>query len=173
MDIGQYLTKARKRKGLSQEEVANELNVSRQSVSLWECDQTVPSLDNLIAISKLYGTSVDVLTGQADFPGEVLLNNDGSIVDEKAREEEIYKSYKRFLLLSIIFSAVSAITFWIPVLATMTTTATIVFSILSMRRRKDNKNLLTLVIGITLFITSIFIYINFPTLTRLFEEVFI
>ena len=38
MGIGQNLMTARKKKGLSQEDVANTLGVSRQSVSLWECD---------------------------------------------------------------------------------------------------------------------------------------
>ena len=71
MEIGQYLIKARKNKSLSQEDVASSLNVSRQSVSLWECDQTIPSLDNLIALSKLYDVSIAVLTGQEKFVVEI------------------------------------------------------------------------------------------------------
>ena len=53
MKIGSYLVTARKKRGLSQEDVAQSLDVSRQSVSLWECDQTIPSLDNLISLSNL------------------------------------------------------------------------------------------------------------------------
>lgn len=71
MEIGKYLQKARKRKGLSQEEAANFLNVSRQSVSLWENDQTQPTLDNLDAMSDLYGVTISVLTGQMQFPEEI------------------------------------------------------------------------------------------------------
>lgn len=66
MNIGENLIKARKAKGLSQEDVANELNVSRQSVSLWETDQTVPTIDNLVTLSKLYGVNVSILLGQEE-----------------------------------------------------------------------------------------------------------
>ena len=92
MNIGQYLIKARKRQGLSQEDVANTLNVSRQSVSLWECDQTVPTLDNLISLSTLYKVSVDVLTGQKDFDdvnNQAVMQNDNQAnqLAEKLKEK--------------------------------------------------------------------------------------
>ena len=76
MDIGKYLVKARKNKGLSQEDVANSLNVSRQSVSLWECDQTIPTLDNLLCLSNLYDVSIAVLTGQEEFENKNVINNE-------------------------------------------------------------------------------------------------
>lgn len=175
MDIGQYLMKARKQKGLSQEDVANTLNVSRQSVSLWECDQTIPSLDNLIALSKLYDTSIDILTGQKEF---VSLNNSNTTSeDDKARElayqREVRLSYLRFLIVASILSCVSLLVFWVPGVATIFSSLIILFSILSMRRIKTNKNLLTLIIGITYFIVNIFCYINLLTIFNIFEEVFL
>ena len=48
MSFGENLCKARKLKGLSQEDLAFQLNVSRQSVSFWENNQTVPSFENLL-----------------------------------------------------------------------------------------------------------------------------
>ena len=50
MDYGNRIYKLRRQKGLSQEEVANELGVSRQSISLWETNQASPSMENLIAM---------------------------------------------------------------------------------------------------------------------------
>ena len=172
MGIGQNLMTARKKKGLSQEDVANTLGVSRQSVSLWECDQTIPSLDNLISLSKLYNTSIDILTGQKPFEDDKysFINSNE---DKDLQEAAIISSYKRLLITAICFASFSLFVFWVPGLATIVTGLTILFSILSMRRIKTNKNLLTLIIGITLFVASIFCYINFQTIINMFGEVFI
>ena len=51
----------RKDKGWSQEELANQLGVSRQSVSKWESEQSLPELDKIVALSQLFGVSVDYL----------------------------------------------------------------------------------------------------------------
>ncbi|MBI9009087.1 MAG: helix-turn-helix transcriptional regulator [Tenericutes bacterium] len=63
MDYGNRIYELRKELGLSQEKVALELNVSRQSISLWETNQASPSMDNLIALARLFNISLDVLTG--------------------------------------------------------------------------------------------------------------
>ena len=172
MGIGQNLMTARKKKGLSQEDVANTLDVSRHSVSLWECDQTIPSLDNLISLSKLYNTSIDILTRQKPFEDDKysFINSNE---DKELQEAAIRLSYKRLLITAICFASFSLFVFWVPGLATIVTGLTILFSILSMRRIKTNKNLLTLIIGITLFVASIFCYINFQTIINMFGEVFI
>ena len=65
MTLGERLTCRRKEKGLSQEEVANTLNVTRQTVSKWELDQSLPDFDKIIPICKLYDiTSDELLTGK-------------------------------------------------------------------------------------------------------------
>ena len=51
----------RKIKGLSQEELAFKLDVSRQAVSKWERDEASPDTNNLIALAKIYGVSLDDL----------------------------------------------------------------------------------------------------------------
>ena len=167
MDIGKYLIKARKLKGMSQEEVAQSLNVSRQSVSLWECDQTIPSLDNLIALSKLYNVSVSILTGQEEFEDARMINEDDIEIDQEMLERENYKKYKVFLILAFVFLGLSSITVIVPVLSTLMIAPTITFSILSMKRIKNNYNLLTLILGISLFIASIFAYIYEGTIMYL------
>ncbi len=53
----------RKKNNLSQEELAEKIGVSRQSVSFWETGQTQPTIDNIIALSKIFHITSDMLLG--------------------------------------------------------------------------------------------------------------
>ena len=64
MTLGENLQELRKAAGLSQEEVAGRLFVSRQSVSKWENDQAEPGVENLKALADLYGVTMDQLVGR-------------------------------------------------------------------------------------------------------------
>lgn len=65
MKIEDKLLKLRKEKGLSQEEVADRLNVSRQTISKWETGQSSPDFDKIIPLCELYEISSDeLLTGK-------------------------------------------------------------------------------------------------------------
>ena len=59
------LTSLRIENGFSQQELAERLNVTRQAISMWESGATIPSIDSLILLSKLYGVSVDEVLGLA------------------------------------------------------------------------------------------------------------
>ena len=61
MTIGQKLTTLRTASGLSQEDMAERLSVSRQSVSKWEMDQATPQLDKALLICQMFGISADRL----------------------------------------------------------------------------------------------------------------
>lgn len=61
MTLGERLHSLRVQKGLSQEAIAAQLGVSRQSVSKWETDNSVPELDKLLALSELFHLSLDEL----------------------------------------------------------------------------------------------------------------
>lgn len=63
MTLGQRIQELRKGLGLSQEELGERVGVSRQAISKWEGDLTIPELDNLIALSKLFGLTVGQLLG--------------------------------------------------------------------------------------------------------------
>lgn len=56
----------RKKMGLSQEELANKIGVSRQAVSKWESGQSMPDLDKIIALSDLFGVSTDYILKGTD-----------------------------------------------------------------------------------------------------------
>ena len=59
--LSEKLYKLRKNSGLSQEQLAEQLNVSRQAISKWEQGTAVPESEKLITISNFFGVSVDYL----------------------------------------------------------------------------------------------------------------
>lgn len=61
MTIGAKIAVLRAAKGISQEQLAEELSVSRQSVSKWEMDQSIPQMDKILQISELLHVSLDEL----------------------------------------------------------------------------------------------------------------
>ena len=61
MNIGNHLMMARKRKGLSQESVAEKLGVSRQTISKWETCETLPDICQAKTLATIYGISLDEL----------------------------------------------------------------------------------------------------------------
>lgn len=61
MTTAEKLVRLRKEKGLSQLQLAEEINVSRQAISRWEVGLAVPSREKLRALSELYNVSVDYL----------------------------------------------------------------------------------------------------------------
>ena len=61
MTLGSKLQKLRKDRRMSQEKLAEELNVTRQAVSKWELDAALPDTVNIIALSRLFGVSADYL----------------------------------------------------------------------------------------------------------------
>ena len=61
MIFAEKVTKLRKKNGWSQEELAEQMQVSRQAVSKWESAQAVPDLQKLLALSRLFGVTVDYL----------------------------------------------------------------------------------------------------------------
>lgn len=82
MTLGQHLTYLRTGRGWSQDVLAEQLGVSRQSVSKWETDSSVPDLDKLLGLSELFGVTLDELvkgpaedgsradTGSEDVPSD-------------------------------------------------------------------------------------------------------
>ena len=62
MTLGERIQQLRKTEGLSQEQLADVLDVSRQAVSKWETDQSAPEIEKILAMSKHFGISTDELT---------------------------------------------------------------------------------------------------------------
>ena len=69
MTTGEKIAALRREHKLSQEALGEKLGLSRQAVSKWEADQAVPTMDNLMELSRLFGVPVDtLLRHDAPFP---------------------------------------------------------------------------------------------------------
>lgn len=66
MELQDKLQQLRKQNGLSQEELADKIGIARQTVSKWENGQAVPELSGLIALSRLYGITIDSMVRDDD-----------------------------------------------------------------------------------------------------------
>jgi len=79
--LSEKLYKLRKNSGLSQEQLAEQLNVSRQAISKWESGTAVPESEKLITISNYFGVSVDYLLKDE----EEQVKPTGSITEENPK----------------------------------------------------------------------------------------
>ncbi len=79
MNLGERIFDLRKKSGLSQEELAEKLGVSRQSVSKWESGNVMPDIDKAIAMCELFGVSTDYLLKGKEDHGNSVYND---IVEE-------------------------------------------------------------------------------------------
>lgn len=77
MTFAQVLTQLRREKGLSQEQLADLMDVSRQAVSKWEAGQSMPDLARLVALAELFGVSLDALV-RPDRAGAAVPNSKAS-----------------------------------------------------------------------------------------------
>lgn len=92
MSLGERIQQLRKSKGLSQEELAEKLNVSRQSISKWELDNSIPELNKIVLMSEFFLVSTDYLLKESEH-----MNND---------PDNNYTTAKILFITSIFFIAV-------------------------------------------------------------------
>ena len=74
MNIGNTISELRKKNNLTQEELAEKLNVARQTISKWECNETSPSLEDASQLAKIFKVSLDELTGNKNVLEEKVSN---------------------------------------------------------------------------------------------------
>jgi transcriptional regulator with XRE-family HTH domain len=77
MILSEKIISLRKKHGWSQEELAHQLNVSRQSVSKWESGSSIPDLDRILKLSQIFGVSTDYLLKEEtnEFPQSIPVEN--------------------------------------------------------------------------------------------------
>lgn len=94
MTIGEKIQFYRKKNGMSQEELGQKLLVSRQTVSLWETGQTLPTIDNLIRLREIFGVSVDeLLCEEHESDSEIQLPLESYTFKYSFNESESFKKY--------------------------------------------------------------------------------
>ena len=92
MEISEKVLQLRKANNLTQEELAEKLNVSRQSVSKWESGQTIPELEKLIALSEVFQVTTDYLLKPSELD-ELSIKTE--ILEKKQQELELESKKRR------------------------------------------------------------------------------
>lgn len=100
MELNEQIKKYRTEMNLSQEELAEKIYVTRQSVSNWENGKTYPDIHSLLLLSSLFGISLDQL-----------VKGDIEIMKEEIKKEEIAKMnrYGKIYTIMLIATAISAV----------------------------------------------------------------
>ena len=153
MTIGERIAKCRKEKNLSQEYIAELLDVSRQAVSKWETNQTEPDTGNLIQLARVFGVSVEYLANGEEAPPKVVY---------------VEKNLPIFKIIGIVFIALGGLSLILGAIMTFMLgigIVTVAFGLLLMLLKKDGLILsgTILVLGVTLFvIQGIFFGLDTP-----------
>ena len=106
MALGQNILNLRKKEGLSQEDLGEKVNVTRQTISNWELGETTPNPDQLKLLSKALNTSVDDLIDN-DFQNTIL----SKVKITESKQKKIKKILKGILIGFIIILIIDIIAF--------------------------------------------------------------
>jgi transcriptional regulator with XRE-family HTH domain len=114
MTLDKKLTRLRKREGLSQAEVSEELDVSRQAVTKWETGVSRPSTENLQSLSKLYNISLEYLLDESeDEPPAPALEVPATESGPEPEAQKIGKRWIRWLAIgAVILVMLTCFLFW-------------------------------------------------------------
>ena len=172
MKLGERLYNYRRIKGLSQEDVASKLSVTRQTVSKWETDQTLPDLDKIESICELFEITTDeLLKGKKEEITTVVSN-------ENKKKKAIVVSASIFLyFLGIIWIILAeellnlndGLTVSIFMLIYGLSTVNIVYYFMANnnekkeKKKEENKKLNRIVEVVTILFVIIYLLISFLT----------
>lgn len=142
MTIGERIAKCRKEKNLSQEYIAELLDVSRQAVSKWETNQTEPDTSNLIELARIFGVSVEYLANGEEAPPKVVY---------------VEKNLPIFKIIGIVLIALGGLSLILGAIMPFMLgigLVTVAFGLLLMLLKKDGLILsgIILVLGVVLFL---------------------
>lgn len=110
MTIGAKIAACRKRAGMSQEKLANELNISRQAVSRWETGEAVPDTEKVIQLSRIFHVTTDYLlldideAPQSAAPAENNRETEQRAAEKRMKRQSIRMYFGWFLLIFGIIS---------------------------------------------------------------------
>lgn len=172
MTVGDKLLDLRKKKGLSQEEVANLLNVSRQTISKWETGESKPDFDKIVPICNLYEISTNYLLTD-------------EVIEEKQVEEKSVKNNSSakniaiavsLYISSVVFIILFAAVFNLPIIGVClffitiaVATGIIVYNAIVNKKpkkemTKEEKTLKHIREVISIFIVILYFIVSFTTM---------
>ena len=114
MTFGENLARLRKKAGLSQEELAGKLNLTRQTVSKWELAQSYPDFQRLVLLSDYYEMSLDELVRGVDVGDVRALNESDKQIssiysDVERGKEAALRAWRAFLVVGCVVLALFAL----------------------------------------------------------------
>ena len=98
MELGERLKSHRQKAQLSQEELANRIYVSRQTISNWENDKTYPDVNSLVLLSEVFQISLDTL-----------IKGDVDVMKDAIQKEEIHKMKRYGTIYTVLLIAVAVL----------------------------------------------------------------
>lgn len=110
MTIGARIAACRKRAGMSQEKLANELNISRQAVSRWETGEAVPDTEKVIQLSRIFHVTTDYLlldideAPQSAVPAENNRETEQRAAEKRMKRQNLRIYFGKLLLILGIIS---------------------------------------------------------------------
>lgn len=109
MNLAEKLQQLRKKNNLSQEQLADKLGISRQSISKWESEQSLPESDKIVKLSEIFGVTTDYLLKDINECPE------NSVLYVKDKNPNFSNKKMRLIIatICIIFSIISIFAMWI------------------------------------------------------------
>lgn len=120
MEIGNKLNQLRKLSGMTQEQLAEKINVSRQTISKWESDSTSPDLESIVKISRIFHVSLDDLLREAETG--VTNKTDEQITLEDLMKINLHNRKMTMLLIGGLLCVVVSVLNFAHVIALQSTT---------------------------------------------------
>lgn len=110
MEFAEKLAALRKSRGLTQEHLAEQLNVSRQSVSKWESGQFMPEVEKIVELSKTFDVTVDYLLKPSEIDElsvktEILEQQQKQMLAREQKRTQIFKNIMYSVGIYLIFFA--------------------------------------------------------------------
>ena len=111
MIFSEKLLTLRKAKGMTQEELADKLEVSRQSISKWESGQSVPELEKIVALSTIFGVTTDSLLKSSEIDDlsvktEMLEKQQQQMLLREQRQHRIWACSLYSIAVYLVFFAI-------------------------------------------------------------------
>ncbi len=101
MTFGEKIQKLRKAAGLSQEELSDQLGVSRQAVSKWECDNGYPETEKIVRMSKIFNVTLDYLLNEEETKAPETGTEQGIYVSREMAEGFLLYQKRKYLKIAI------------------------------------------------------------------------
>lgn len=109
MTLAEKILSLRTGKGMSQDDLAEKMEVSRQSVSKWETGQSTPDLDKIIRLADLFGVSVDELVREGERPRSPEPPRPQAVYVERERKQELSPLQKLGVIMEVSGAALAVI----------------------------------------------------------------